>query len=211
MLVGWGAAYALGSIPTGYWLAKVRKGIDVRQFGSGNIGASNVGRVLGKPWGIAVLVFDIGKGVLAVVLGQRFFYDPAGAPLSADAYKILCGAAAICGHNWTVFLRFRGGKGVATSAGVLLALSPVLLLSSAAIWGVAAKVSGYVSVASIASGIGFCVLTFALSTSWELKVFGLVMAAILIFKHRGNLQRLAQGTEPKIGKGGPGKVNDALR
>ena len=199
MLVGLALTYLLGSVPTGYWLARARKGIDIRQFGSGNIGASNVGRVLGKPWGVAVLILDIAKGTLAVIAGQKVFFADSGL-VSLDAYRILCGAGAVCGHNWTMFLGFRGGKGVATSAGVLLGLSPLLLLLTAALWGIAAKVSGYISVASITAGIGFCILAIAIGASMEMKIFGLVMAAMLIFQHRGNLQRLAQGTEPKIGR-----------
>ena len=210
MLVGLGVAYLLGSVPTGYWIARAAKGIDIRQFGSGNIGSSNVGRVLGRPWGITVLILDILKGTLAVILGQKIFFDVAG-PFSLDAYKILCAAMAVCGHNWTVFLWFRGGKGVATSAGALLGLSPLLLLLTAAIWGIVARISGYISVASMAAGIGFCALTFVVRTSLEMKIFGLVMTAMLIFRHRENLRRLAQGREPKMGQGDPGKISDAVR
>ncbi len=209
MLVGLVAAYLVGSIPTGYWLVRARKGIDIRQVGSGNIGASNVGRLLGKRWGIGVLIIDILKGTLAVALGERLFYPGSGL-LSVDTYGILCGVSAVCGHNWTVFLGFKGGKGVATSAGVLLGLTPLLLLASAVIWGIAAKISGYISAASLAAAVGFCASTFILKSSLEMKIFGVVLALLVIVKHRTNIQRLIAGTEPKIGQAKSARASDAV-
>ena len=210
MLLGLVVAYLLGSVPSGYWLAKAFKGLDIRQHGSGNIGASNVRRVLGNRWGIVVLLMDIAKGTLAVVMGQEMFWAIKG-PLSLDFYKFLCAAAAVCGHNWTIFLGFKGGKGVATSAGALLGVAPVLLLGSVIVWGVVAKTSGYICVASMSSAVAFGILTFVFKTSLEMKIFGIVMAGMLIVRHRGNIQRLISGTEPKIGQTAKANVSDVLR
>lgn len=203
-------AYLLGSIPTGYWLVKAIRGMDIRQYGSGNIGATNVRRVLGWGWGNTVLIIDIAKGTVAVVLAKALFFVEGG-PVSADVYKIVCAIAAVCGHNWTIFLGFHGGKGVATSAGALLGLAPSLFLASLVVWGAVAKVTGYVSVASIAAGLAFCAFTFLFNTSLEMKLFGVVMAVFFIVKHRTNIRRLMQGTEPKMGKGDTRKADNAVR
>ena len=209
MVIGLGVAYVLGSVPTGYWFAKGVKGLDIREHGSGNIGATNVGRMLGKRWGTAVLILDIFKGTLAVVLGQVFFYR-APAAISLDMYKIFCAIAAVCGHNWTLFLGFKGGKGVATSAGALLGVAPLLLVLSAVVWGLVAKMSGYICVASMSSAAAFCLLTFLFRSSLEIRMFGLMLAVMLVAKHRGNIQRLRQGTEPKIGRAKPSRAGDAV-
>ncbi len=199
MCAGLGIAYVLGSIPTGYCVAKVCRGIDIRDVGSCNIGASNVGRVMGRAWGALVLIFDILKGTLAVLAGQEIFY--VAVPwVSHDLYSILCAASVVAGHNWTIFLKFKGGKGVATSAGALLGISPLMLVLSAAVWAVAAKLFGYISIASMAAAASFCVWTFVFKTSVEMKVFAMIMTAVLIAKHRGNIHRLLRGTEPKIGQ-----------
>ncbi len=202
LVVGLGFAYVMGSIPMGYWLAKACKDLDIRQHGSGNIGASNVGRILGKPWGIAVLIFDIAKGAVPVILGRNYFYPLQGSAwISSDLYCTLCGIAAVCGHNWTMFLGFKGGKGVATSAGAVLGVAPAVAIPSILIWAAAAKISGYISVASISGALAFCAFTFVLKTSTEIKILGFLLAGMILAKHRSNIQRLCQGTEPKIGKG----------
>ena len=156
------------------------------------------------------MVLDILKGTLAVVLGREIFYGGA-CGIRPDLYKILCAVAAVCGHNWPVYLGFRGGKGVATSAGALLGLAPALLLGTALAWAAVAKVSGYVSVASMAAALIFAAMTFVFKTSPEMKIFGAVMAALLIVKHRGNIARLLAGTEPKIGQAKTPKAGDVLQ
>ncbi len=190
-------AYLLGSIPTGYLVAKAR-GIDIRTVGSGNIGATNAFRVLGKWLGLFVLLMDALKGWLAVRVGavvvHRFLPD---APL--EYLCITAGVAAILGHNFTCWLRFKGGKGIATSAGVLIALVPLALLIILIIFVVLLLLTRYVSVGSIAAA---ATLPFA---TWftEHHDVGLtaVMAAIgalAILKHRKNIQRLLNGTENRI-------------
>ncbi len=213
MVVGLGVAYVIGSIPMGFWLVKVLKGLDIRQHGSGNIGATNVGRVLGKRWGIAVLIFDIAKGAVPVVLGRHYFYSLQGSSgwISSDLYSTLCGIAAVCGHNWTMFLGFKGGKGVATSAGAVLGMAPAVAIPSIVIWAAVAKISGYISVASISGAIAFCALTFVLKTSMEIKILGFLLAGMILAKHRSNIQRIRQGTEPKIGKGYKMEAGNVVR
>ena len=210
LLLGLGAAYVLGSVPTGYWLAKGAKGLDIRRHGSGNIGASNVGRVLGKAWGMAVLVFDILKGSLAVLLGQAVFYS-AFSHVSVDLYKILCAVAAVCGHNWSIFLGFQGGKGVATSAGALLGVTPLPLILSVVAWGAVAKLSSYVCLASIGSALAYSLLICFFKTSTEIRIFGWMLAIMMIIKHRSNIQRLRLGTEPKIGQAKPQQADHAVQ
>ncbi len=198
MLVGLGVAYLLGSIPTGYWLCRAAKGADIRTLGSGNIGATNVKRVFGPALGNTVLFLDMAKGLAAVLLGGWIFYAPEG-PMSLDLYKIACAVAAVCGHNWPVFLGFKGGKGVATSAGALLGLAPVLFLISLAVWAAAAKFSRYVSVASMSAASAFCLMTFLGNYSAEMRIFALIMAGMLVWRHKANIARLISGTEPKTG------------
>jgi glycerol-3-phosphate acyltransferase PlsY len=196
-------AYLLGSIPTGYLVGKSR-GIDIRTVGSGNIGATNVLRTLGKPAGVFVLVVDALKGFLACslvgVLVFRLLLGsvPEG---SIEFLKITGGLFAILGHNYTCFLKFKGGKGIATSSGVALALLPVALGISFVVWLILLAITRYVSVASIGAAL---ILPFA---AWwpggNSRTMILVAAAIgglAIYKHRTNMQRLMNGTENRIGK-----------
>ncbi len=198
MLVGLAIAYLLGSVPSGYWLCKALKGVDIRTQGSGNIGATNVKRVFGPGLGNAVLILDMSKGLAAVFLGAWIFYAPEG-PMSLDLYKIACAVAAVCGHNWPVFLGFKGGKGVATSAGALIGLAPLLFAISLAVWVAAAKFSRYVSVASMSAALAFCLLTFLGNYSAEMRIFAMIMAGMLVLRHKANIARLMNGTEPKMG------------
>ena len=194
-------AYLLGSIPTGYLVARTR-GIDIRQVGSGNIGATNVVRVLGKPVGVAVLLADVLKGWLAVVLIPDLSFsllglEPAGS--AREHHQLLAALAAVLGHNYTLWLRFRGGKGIATSAGVLLALVPWALLIITLVWVVVMALTRYVSLASICASL---VLPFACWLTGESRTLIWVtagMAALAIFKHRPNILRLLKGTESRFG------------
>ena len=192
--------YLLGSIPTGFLVAQAR-GIDIRTIGSGNIGATNVIRALGKPAGILVLLADAFKGWLAVVvlpeLVSRIFGTAANDD-TREVYSIVGGVCAILGHNYTCWLQFRGGKGIATSAGVLLALVPWAWLIIFVVWVLAFTFTRYVSVASIAAAAA---LPFAALITRESTVKVLVTAAmsiLAIYKHRSNIQRLLAGTEPRF-------------
>ncbi len=187
------ASYLLGSIPTGFLWGKAR-GIDVRTVGSGNIGATNVMRALGKGPGIAVLVLDALKGFLPVFLAPRI--SPA---LDAGTLQIVCCLAVIAGHNWTCWLRFKGGKGIATSAGALLAMLPAALLVALAVWLVIFAAFRYVSLASIAAAIALPIATWFLTRDPKLTAFTGLLAAVAIYKHRSNIQRLRAGTENHIG------------
>lgn len=200
------AAYLLGSIPTGYLVGKSR-GIDIRTVGSGNIGATNAFRVLGKPAGILVLVVDALKGFLACrfvgVLAYRWLAGPLPDEATTEEFlKITGGLFAILGHNYTCFLKFKGGKGVATSAGVTLALLPPLAVGiSVGVWGVTLAVTRYVSVASITAAFLLPFIAWwPARCSRTMIVVAAAIAALAIYKHRTNIQRLMNGTENRFGK-----------
>ncbi|MBC7345849.1 MAG: glycerol-3-phosphate 1-O-acyltransferase PlsY [Clostridia bacterium] len=182
--------YLVGSIPVGYLAGKAR-GVDVRRHGSGNIGMTNVARVLGTLPGLLVLAGDVLKGVGAVWLARSF----GGTPLA-----LLGGLAVIAGHNWSVFLGGRGGRGVATSAGVLLALSPWVALSSVAVWVVGVLTTRYVSVGSILAGISAPLFMLLYRQPAAYFFFALAIAALVVYQHRPNIRRLRQGVEFKIGQ-----------
>lgn len=191
-------SYVLGSIPTGLWMGKAWRGIDIREHGSQNIGATNTLRVLGKKFGAVALAGDVLKGMIAVLaLGA----------LSAWPYAPLaCGGAAIAGHTWSVFLRLHGGKGVATSAGVLLALIPVSTAAGLAVFTLVAYLSRMVSAGSItaAAVIGALVLILErdplthLEHDFIIRGMVLLMVAVVIIRHRTNIQRIMRGEEHKF-------------
>jgi len=182
-------SYFLGSIPTGFLWAKAR-GVDIRTAGSGNIGATNVMRTLGKGPGIAVLVIDAVKGLVPVFFAPRIFDGDSN-------LSIVCCVAVIAGHNWTCWLKFKGGKGIATSAGALLAFLPVPLLCALGLWLVVFALSRYVSLASIAAAAALPVATWF----WrrDLVWFASLIGALAIYKHKANIQRLLAGTESRAG------------
>jgi glycerol-3-phosphate acyltransferase PlsY len=200
-------AYLAGSVPFGLLLGRL-KGVDIRQYGSGNVGATNAGRVLGRPWGIACFLLDVGKG-LAPVLGYGLATGPTeqGGAMGALGWLAI-GAAAVVGHVFPVWLKFRGGKGVATALGVLLGYWPVLTvpgLVAGLIWVAVVKATGYVSLASMVAAATLPVLAVASGlvlglTAGEIAVFvGLtaLLAGLVIVRHRGNIARLRAGTEGK--------------
>ena len=208
------AAYLLGSIPFGFIVGRLR-GIDVRTVGSGNIGATNVARALGKPWGIAVFVLDAAKGFAAAgPLAWLVLHFMVGAPdggLLRNSLKPLLALAVCVGHNWTVFLGFRGGRGVATAAGALLAIVPVPAAVGLASWAVLVAVFRYVSLASMIAGLvaaGLCVWAVwrdgRLAAEWPKWGMTVVLALLIIVRHRSNIGRLIRGQEPKIGRRGAG-------
>jgi len=199
------AAYLLGSIPTGYLVAKSR-GIDIRTVGSGNIGATNVFRILGKPAGIFVLLVDALKGFVACFLVGPLVYRLLVGPLPEESatheYLKIAGAfLAILGHNYTCWLRFKGGKGIATSAGALLALLPLAFLAALGAWLLLFVTTRYVSVASIGAAFVLPFGAWLVARSSErMIVVAALIGALAIYKHRSNIQRLLNGTENRFGK-----------
>jgi glycerol-3-phosphate acyltransferase PlsY len=194
-------AYLLGSIPTGFLVAKAR-GIDIRSVGSGNIGATNVFRTLGKTAGVFVFLADAAKGWLAVFVMAKlvatWFYPTPGL-LALDWFAICAGIAAILGHNYTCWLYFKGGKGIATSAGVLVALVPGPLLIILGIWIVVFALSRYVSLASISAAFALPFAARLVGKSTTIILVTAALAALAIYKHKANIQRLIKGTENRIG------------
>jgi glycerol-3-phosphate acyltransferase PlsY len=190
------AAYLIGAIPTSWIAGRLGAGIDLRQHGSRNLGATNLYRVLGWRYAIPVALFDIAKGTVPV-LALPGLVGPAPAPW----VPLAVGGAAIVGHVFSVFVGFRGGKGVATAAGVVLALAPIPLLMSAAVWLTLLKISGYVSLASMAGAVSFPLAALIIGTGnrYVLPV-GAALAAFIVFTHRANIRRLRSGTENRFGR-----------
>jgi glycerol-3-phosphate acyltransferase PlsY len=185
-----GLGYLLGSMPWGYWLPRAFKRVDVRRTGSGNIGAANVGRLLGLRWGIAVAVLDLGKGLAAALIGTA---------LAGEIGGVLGGVAALVGHWRPLFLRFaRGGKVVATTAGVTLALAPLAALAAAAVWMVVFLAGRYSSLASLTAAAALPPLAFAFGADWPVLAFTIGAAAAIAVLHRANIGRLLSGTENRF-------------
>ena len=200
-------AYLLGSIPTGYLVAWA-KGIDIRSVGSGNIGATNAMRVLGKPAGIFVLLMDALKGFLAVKclapLMVHFVlhsFSTIIEPEEISALQLMAGICAVLGHNYTCWLRFKGGKGIATTAGVFLALAPWAVLIALVVFILAVLLTKYVSIGSIAAAIALPAAVWIMTPqNVVLGVIATALGVMAIYKHKGNIERLMAGTENRIGK-----------
>jgi glycerol-3-phosphate acyltransferase PlsY len=195
------AAYLLGTIPAGY-LAGKWQGIDIRAAGSGNIGATNAFRILGKPAGTVVLVVDGLKGWLAAAILPELVWrwlSPASGP-APEYLRILAGVVAVLGHNYNCWLKFKGGKGIATSAGVLAALVPWTFVVALAVWIILCVATKYVSVASIAAALVLPFATWAFHYSATMITITALMGALAIYKHKGNISRLLNGTENKVGR-----------
>jgi glycerol-3-phosphate acyltransferase PlsY len=192
-------AYLLGSIPAAVWIGKGFHNIDVRQHGSGNAGTTNVIRVLGWKTGIPVLLIDLTKGWLATMLPVFFNLAEPGSALLTNL-QILTGVTAIIGHIFPVLAGFRGGKGVATVFGVLLALQPVLTICCFGVFLVVLIITGIVSVSSMSAGIAFPVLLFFIfdTPSLIFKIFSIFVAIALLITHRKNIGRLLKGEESKL-------------
>lgn len=203
-------AYLMGSFPTGFLVARAM-GIDLRTVGSGNIGATNAFRILGKGPGALVLLVDALKGFGACVglpyVARSWGWTDAG--LGRDSFEwmsIAAGVGAVLGHNYTCWLHFKGGKGIATSAGVLAALVPWAFLIVLAVFLVTFGVSRYVSLGSIAAAVALPIVTWLTGSSVTLVGVTAFLSVLAIYKHRGNIQRLLAGTENRIGSkpsGGP--------
>ena len=198
IILGFIVSYLIGSIPTAYIFGKLYKGIDIRDHGSGNVGATNVFRVLGKNPGIIVLVLDILKGILPVVIVA----DVVGSTQVIE--RILFAVCAVCGHNWTIFLKFKGGKGIATSLGVLIGLTikiaaiRIVLLLTVLSWLISFAVTGIVSLSSIIAGILLPITMVFTGQSFEIICLGVVFCIFVTLRHRPNIKRLLSGKEPKI-------------
>ena len=196
------AAYLIGSIPFGY-LAGLSKGVDIRTVGSGNIGATNVFRTLGRKLGIATFALDLMKGIAAVAVVPAGVWLAAGAPGAAPLGAELAAAVAVLlGHAFPLFLNFKGGKGVATGAGIAIGIAPHAALLGLAVWAVVFLASRYVSVASIAAafavGSGVWLLDNAREPRHFVPAVISLMAALIVVKHKSNIARLLRGTENRF-------------
>ncbi len=184
-------SYFLGSVPFGYLIAKRYYAMDIREHGSGNTGATNVWRVLGKKPGLITLSLDILKGVIPVAAARLLLPGEYGSAL-------FCGLASISGHNWSYFLKGKGGKGVATSAGVFLALVPKQMLIALLVFAAVFYKSRRVSVGSIAAAVTLILTTFAFYTPLLLRLMVFVVGIMILVKHIPNMKRLARGEEPQV-------------
>jgi glycerol-3-phosphate acyltransferase PlsY len=182
-------AYLLGSLSPSLYLGKLLRGVDLRRHGSGNLGTTNAFRILGKPIGAAVLLADLLKGFLPVLLARL---------VAGPWVTVLVALAAIAGHNYSFLLRGKGGKGVATGAGTVLAMLPLLLLIQVSVWGVVFLVSGYVSVGSLGATLLLPVLVIATGQPVAYLVFSLAGSLVVLWAHRTNIARLARGTESRV-------------
>ena len=199
-LGNWGAvavcflAFLLGSIPFGYLVVRVSHGKDIRATGSGNIGAANVTRTVGRGWGVLTLLLDAGKGFLAVWIASRFL---------SVRWMVAAAIAAILGHMFTPWLKFKGGKGVATGVGAFLPICWTAVAGAFAVWVLAIVSLGYVSVASMAAAAALPPLLYVLyapgyAPPIEVTLGAVIAALLIIWKHRSNIGRLVAGTEPKL-------------
>jgi glycerol-3-phosphate acyltransferase PlsY len=196
-------SYLIGSIPTAYIFGRVLKGVDIRKFGSGNVGATNALRVLGKGPGIAVLTLDIFKGLLVVVWLADFIFSKVNFK-SFQALGIILGISCISGHNWTIFLKFKGGKGIATTFGVLLGLAikiaslRVILVILILTWFLVFFITRIVSIASVASGMALPIYMLLFKQSPTLISTSILLCIFILLRHRSNLKRVFQGKEPRL-------------
>lgn len=185
------ACYLIGSIPSGLIVSRRMRGVDLRRYGSGNIGATNAFRALGLTGGLLVLILDALKGFLAVHLAMFALVPGFLMPF----VKVLFGATAIAGHNWSLFLGFKGGKGIATTLGVLLAIAPEVAAMAALLWVGIVALTRYSSLASLAAAVAVPILMIVYEEHPVYIGFGVLAAAFAIYKHLGNIQRLLKGEE----------------
>ena len=187
------SCYLLGSIPFGYIVGKLFKKVDIRELGSGNIGATNVFRILGPSLASLVLIGDIGKGIFSIYLVQY---------LNIDNLLILtiAGLAVICGHDWSLFLGFKGGKGIATTFGVVFGLNPTISILALIIWGVVLITTRYASLSSIFAIISIFIFSILFKQPYEYIIFSAIVLILGIFKHKENIKRLRSKKERKIGE-----------
>jgi glycerol-3-phosphate acyltransferase PlsY len=183
-------AYLFGSIPFGYLLGLL-KGVDITKHGSGNVGATNVARVLGKPYGVLVYILDFLKGFIPTLIAVKLY--------GADSWiTTLVGLAAVLGHMFSIFLGFRGGKGVATASGVLFAINPLLGFLVLTVWAIVFKLTGYVSVGSIAAAFAAIFFAGMMKLPFNLLFLVTIVAVLVVAKHSSNIERLLSGRELKV-------------
>ena len=214
------AAYVAGSLPFGFWISKCL-GVDIRDKGSGNIGATNVLRTLGKKVGITVLILDILKGFLPVLIGSLIIFSELPDSMRDNeeivgTIYVLLAIAAIVGHNYTFWLGFKGGKGIATSAGSIMPFLPQVLIGALLIWIISFFLTRYVAIASMAAAFSIPILTALLdhnylfpeiNSSLPVISFGVIAAIMAVWRHRSNIQRLMKGEEDRFER----KVKDKVQ
>lgn len=188
-------SYLLGSIPFGYIISKVFKEIDIREYGSHNIGATNVFRVVGKRYGISCLILDIIKGLIPVVVFSGIYFHFFNPHLSLGWVKIIMGIATLSGHIWPIYLNFKGGKGVATSFGVFLGIVPKVVLISLGVWLVTVLISRMISLGSILAALSLPFIEAFRGTSLTIIIFTIIIVLLIIFRHRENIEKIIQGKE----------------
>lgn len=184
------AAYLAGSIPAGFLIVRALHGIDIRQHGSGNVGTANVFRTTGLATAVLVLLMDVAKGAGPVLAARLLGLEPVGLALS--------GLAAVVGHSYSLFLGFRGGKSVATTAGALLMMDPLSLAGGLIVYAIVTVVSRYASVGSLSGAAGAVLLLLLRRPSPWYMVFGLAAFALIVWRHRSNIMRLARRCEPRL-------------
>ena len=183
-------AYILGSIPNALWIGKVFKGIDVREHGSKNTGSTNAARVLGAKLGILTLILDISKGAIPTLIATML--------LDSTISAILVGICAILGHSFSIFMKFKGGKAVATTVGVFIVLVPGAILLAAVIFFLVFGITRYVSLSSMIGAISLPIWIILFYKNILLTIFGIIIAILIIVRHKSNIQRLLNGTESKF-------------
>lgn len=192
------ASYVLGGIPTGYLIGRY-KGIDIRQHGSGNPGTANVYRTLGKGPGILTFIVDFFKGFGPAYIAMQYFYIQGSADFSKGHWwiPVTAGALAIAGHIWTLFLNFKGGKGVATAAGVFMALLPVPTAGAFVVFGIAVALTHHISVGSMAAAVSLPLLCLLLTNEHQrpFTLLALAVCALIIYTHISNIRRILKGAE----------------
>jgi len=198
LFIGVVLAYLIGSIPVAYIFGRVLKNLDIREHGSGNMGATNAFRVLGRGPGTLVLILDIIKGIIPVTVVANLL------GLGDSLSLVILSVAAVSGHNWTVFLNFKGGKGMATSLGVLIGLAiqlpglRIILGLSTLIWLVLFLALGYVSLASISAAIALPVLMVVFDAPFPMKMMAMVLCVFIVLRHSSNIKRLIKGQENRV-------------
>jgi len=190
------AAYLLGSIPTSFIVARRMTGLDIRTQGSGNAGATNVLRVAGKLPALGVLIADIAKGVIAVTVLANFAAQ-ASEGTGRELLQVLLGFSVIAGHIWSVFLKFKGGKGVATTIGVLAVIAPLAFFPSILVWLIFFSIYHYVSLASIVFGVALPIFALIFGAQLPMILFTVTLCILNSYKHKKNIIRLIRGEEPK--------------
>ncbi len=196
-------SYIIGSIPTAYIFTKIIKGIDIRKVGSGNVGATNAFRVLGRGWGITILIMDILKGLIPVIFIGSFLKERIDFIQDYNLF-IIMGLCSICGHNWTIFLKFKGGKGVATTLGVLLGLAlkvqglGLVLLITIFIWFASFFLFRIISLSSVLAALAFPFLSLIMQQSLTVIIMAFILSIFIILRHKSNIKRLIRKEESSL-------------